>query len=316
MARLAPFTFHVPASTANLGPGYGVLAVALDLPLEVTVTPRTDGEVLVEREDEGWLEEDDPRHDPVVRGLRAGLEMLQTAPGRGVHVHVQGVVPRGTGLGTISAGYAAGLAAAVRIARRLDVPADTVLSRLITLGGDPAHGAASLCGGFVSTVPLGGAQDHPRRLSILRWPLDPDWRFLVLMPQADVGLADTRRVLPPTLPHAVTPRSTGRVLGLLQALQHGDEELLRDCLHDDVHVPYRRRLVPGMDAALAAGLAAGAAGTTICGHGPALLALTTDGARTDAIANAMIDAFADAGRKATALVLRAAHYGALPVLPA
>jgi len=300
----------VPASSANLGPGYGVLAVALDLPLHVTVEQRGDGEVVVERRDDPGANLDDLRHDPVLRGLRGGAELLDVNL-KGITVLVEGTIPRGTGLGTISAGYAAGFAAAVRLAKKKCTPAQA-LDCLVPLGADPAHAAASLLGGLVATVPLGLRHDGTRKQRPLPFPIHPLWQFVVVMPDVQMGTADTMRVLPPTLPHGVTARSTGRVVGLLQALAQSDEALLQACLYDEIHVPYRKRLVRGMEQALGAGLAAGAAGTTICGHGPGLLALTTEAQKAPAIARAMVQAFAAAERQATSLVLSAAHYGALP----
>lgn len=314
MARAEPITFHVPASTANLGPGYGVLAVALDLPLRITVEPRSDGEVVVERIDDPGASLDDPRHDPVLRGFRAGAERLEVSLQKGVSISVDGTIPRGTGLGTVSAGFAAGLGAAVRLARRKWTPGQ-ILDLLVPLGGDPAHGAASLLGGCCATVLLSRPGHSPLQQQPLPFPIHQDWRFVVVMPDVQMGTADTKRVLPPTLPHAVTSRSVGRAIGLLTALGRGDEELLRACLVDEVHVPYRRRLVPGMEGALEAAVGAGAAGATVCGHGPGLVALTRTESRTAAIARAMVAAFAAAGRQATWLTLQTAHYGALPQQP-
>jgi homoserine kinase len=102
---------------------------------------------------------------------------------------------------------------------------------------------------------------------------------------------------------------------LLHALQHGDEDLLRQCLVDEVHVPHRRRLVAGMSEALDAAVDAGAAGATICGHGPGLIAFTMVPGRSPEIARAMVAAFARAGRQATTLTLQTAFYGALPATP-
>jgi homoserine kinase len=143
-----------------------------------------------------------------------------------------------------------------------------------------------------------------------------DWHYVIALPDVQMGTADTKRVLPPTLPHAAVARSTGRTLGVLHALHHGDETLLRQCLTDEVHLPYRRRLLAGMSEALDAAVTAGAAGATICGHGPGLIAFTMVSGRTPEIARAMVKAFAEAGRLATTLTLQTAFYGALPTAPA
>jgi homoserine kinase len=311
VAKPAPMTFHVPASAANLGPGYGVLALALDLPLGITVEQRTDGQLLIERRDDPNAHHDDPRHDPVLRGLQRGAERLDVSLQKGLSVLVEGTIPRGTGMGTISAGYAAGLGVAARLAKKKWTPPQ-LLDALVPLGGDPAHGAAALLGGLTATVPMSQPQDPQLRHRLLKLPMHQGWHHVIALPDVAMGTAETKRVLPPTLPHAAAARSSGRALGVLHALQHGDEELLRACLVDELHVPYRRRLVPGLGEALDAAVAAGAAGATICGHGPGLIAFTMVAGRTAEIARAMVTAFGAAGRQATTLTLQTAFYGALP----
>ncbi len=119
-------------------------------------------------------------------------------------------------------------------------------------------------------------------------------------------------MLPASLPHGVIKRTTGRVLGLLHALAEGDETLLRRCITDEVYVPYRRRLLPGLDEAILAGEEAGAAGVTISGAGPALLALTTDESKAPTIRDAMANALQSAGAEVEILTVQASLTGALP----
>jgi homoserine kinase len=311
VAKPTPITFHVPASAANLGPGYGVLGLALDLALGITVEHRTDGQLLIERRDDPSARRDDPRHDPVVRGLRVGAELFDVPLQKGLSIVVEGTIPRGTGMGTISAGYAAGFGIAARLAKKKWTPS-AVLDALVPIGGDPAHGAAALLGGLTVTTQLSLPQESPLRQRAIAMPIHPDWHYVIALPDAQMATADTKRVLPPTLPHAATRRSTSRTLGVLHALQHGDEELLRDCIVDEVHLPYRRRLLPGQDEALRAAVDAGAAGATICGHGPGLIAFTRATGRIPEIARAMVHAFTKAGREATTLTVQTAFYGALP----
>ncbi|MEZ6037034.1 MAG: hypothetical protein R3F29_06110 [Planctomycetota bacterium] len=311
MAKPKPITFHVPASAANLGPGYGVVGLALDLPLGISVEV-TGEELVVERRDDPSAHLEDPRHDPVLRGLRRGAELFGLSLPKGLSIVVEGTIPRGTGMGTISAGFAAGLGVAVRLAKQKANVADQVLDALVELGGDTAHGAAALFGGLCATVQVSLPQEPRIRHRALRLPIHADWHYVIALPDAQMGTAETKRVLPPTLPHATTRRSTSRTLGVLSALEHGDEDLLRQCMIDEVHLPYRRRLLPGLDEALLAAVEAGAAGATICGHGPGVIAFTAVPGRVPEIARAMVHAFAGRGREATTLTLRTAHYGALP----
>jgi len=311
VAKSNPITFHVPASAANLGPGYGVIGLALDLPLGITVEPATDGVIKIERRDDPSAHLEDQRHDPVMRGLLLGAEMLSVSLKQGMSIVVEGTIPRGTGMGTISAGYAAGLGVAVRMAKKKPSPS-AVLDALISLGGDPAHGAAALLGGLTVTSQLSLPQAADLRHQPLSMPLHNDWHYVIALPDVQMGTADAHRVLPPTLPHAATRRSVGRAFGVLRALEQGDEALLRSCMIDEVHLPYRRRLVPGLDEALNAATDAGAAGATLCGHGAGVFACTTVAGRVPEIAKAMVHAFAQKDSEATTLTLQSALYGAYP----
>lgn len=299
------FTVTVPATTANLGPGYGVLGLAVTRSLTARISPRDDGKVLVERKDEPSDQVLDLRHDPVLRGLRAGAEAFEVSLDQGLEIAVEGDVPRGCGLGTVSAAYAVGLGTAVRMAKE---PADPsqVLDLLVGLGGDPAHGAASLTGGLVAALPL---PDGSYRL--LPKSLADGWKLVFALPNVFMSTAATRKVLPASLPHGITARTAGRLLGLLQALAFGDEDLLGKCIVDEVHVPYRKRMVPGMETALAAGREAGAAGTTLSGHGPGIVAFTMVSGAVEAIGAAMVETFEQAGVDARSLVLEPAQDGCL-----
>jgi len=304
-------TFHVPASAANLGSGYGVLGLALDMSLGITVELRTDSEVIVERRDDPSAHLDDPRHDPVLRGFRRGCELLEVPAKKGVTIIVEGTIPRGTGMGTISGGFAAGFGAAARLAKK-PVTVSEALDALVPLGADPGHAAAALQGGLCATVMMSAPGQDELEQRVLPAAIHPDWHYVIALPDVLMGTADTKRVLPPTLPHAATPRAVGRALGVLHALQEGDEDMLRICLHDEVHLPYRRQIVPGLGEALEAAIAAGAAGATICGHGPGVIAFTLASGRTPEIATALVQAFATCDRVATTLTLQTALYGALP----
>lgn len=305
-----PQTFDTPASTANLGPGYGVLGLALDLPLVTTIETTTDGNVVVERDDDPEANALDPRHDTVLRGLRAAASLMNVDLSGGLRVVVKGDVPRGAGLGTNSAGFAAGIGAAVRLAKSSASP-ETLLDTLVELGGDPGHGAASLVGGLVATALISAPKDT-RRHRLLPQTLAPSWRFVLVLPDLQIGTADIKRVLPATLPHAVITRNTSRLVGLLHALAHGDEDLLGPCLFDEAHVPFRQTLVSGTEKALAAGRECGAAGVTISGHGPSLLALTTDEAKAIEIGETMAQVFRDNSVSARSMVLQTSSTGTLP----
>lgn len=303
------FSFAVPATTAHLGPGFGVLAIALDLPIQISVHSTDRPGIKIERR--GTMRElmMDARHDEILRGLQGGAERFKIKLPPNLTLVADSTVPAGCGLGTNTACFAAGLATAVRFAKK-HPPAHEVLDLLAELGGDVAHGAAALAGGLTAACLVSPAR-APQNYRIVRQPLHASWRFLFTVPQARMTTADAQRILPPTLPYATTMRTVGRVLGLLHALAVGDAGDLRAFMQDEVHVPFRQRLIPGIPQAIAAGYAAGAAGVTISGHGPGLLAVSSGTERCAAIGAAMVEAFAAAGQRASTIELTATGQGAL-----
>lgn len=293
----------VPASTANLGPGYEVLGLAVDRTLAVLASPRDDGNLVVERRDSAAQDNMlDPRHDPILRGFRTGAELQDVKLTKGFTIVVEGDIPKGRGLGTVSAGFAAGLALSCELAKK-PLPEERLLQALVGLGGDPAHGVASLCTGLASATNL-RTEAGEDRWRVLRHPLHADWHLVFALPDLDIGTSATRRILPPTLPHGIASRTAGRVLALVRALAEGDTEALGDAMIDDVHVPFRRRMVPGLDEAMAAAVEAGAAGVTLSGHGPGVVAFALGEDGTEDLGQAMAEAFEKNGARCETAVLR------------
>ena len=295
--------FKVPASTANLGPGFGVLGLALDRVLAITVEERDVEGFVVERPDADAPSSLDLRHNSILRGLRAGADRFSIKLPAGLLVKVSGSVPRGTGLGTNSADFTAGLCAALQFAKSQPSTND-LHELLVEIGSDPAHGAAALCGGLIVATAI-GSPDETRRFRLLPHPLHETWHFAIASPQLQIGTAEVHRVLPPSLPIAVTQRTAGRLAGLLRALADADEELLSHCLLDEVHVPYRRKLTKGIGEAMDAANEAGAAGVTISGHGPSLLAMSTDPRKAEAAAAAMAQSLRARGTEVESLLCQA-----------
>jgi homoserine kinase len=304
------FRFQVPATCAHLGPGFGVVGIALDLWMTVVVHKRADAGHVVERPgvDETRM---DARHDALLRGLNAAAERFAIKVPPGLRFVVESLIPAASGLGSNSAAFAAGLAAAARLAKKRP-DGDELLDLLVSLGGDAAHGAAAMHGGMTGACLISEPNDAPRH-RVVPLPLDSRFEFVLACPDVHLGVADNRRILPPTLPHGATPRTSARLIGMLFALQHGDVELLGPCLRDEVHVPFRRRLVPGMDEAMRAAVEAGAVGASICGHGPGVVALLNapkSPREAQAVVTAMAKAFSPHAPCAT-YVLKSVDHGAL-----
>ncbi|MGH7388648.1 MAG: homoserine kinase [Candidatus Rokuibacteriota bacterium] len=296
---------RVPASTANLGPGFDALGLALALHNEV-VAEESDG-VVVTIQGEGAGRLAPGERNVVARGVRAAYE----AAGRPFHgcvLRCVNRIPLARGLGSSAAAWVGGLVAGNALARGgLDRPA--LLGLAARLEGHPDNVAAALYGGL--TVSCAGP-DGARAVAL---PPPAGVAWVVLVPEVTSSTAEARAVLPATVSRQDAVFNVQRVALLLAALQTGRLDALPLALEDRLHEPYRLRLFPWMGDVAAAARAAGAVGCVLSGAGPSLLAVVaTDGAAA-AVARAMEAALGRAGIPGRAHALAVDREGAV-VLPA
>jgi homoserine kinase len=254
---------RVPASTANLGPGFDALGLALALYNEVTAQEADAISVTVEGEGIGKVPTGE--RNVVVRGVRAAYE----AAGRrfaGCAVRCLNRIPLARGLGSSAAAWVSGLVAGNAL---LGSPLDR--AALLTLAaraeGHPDNVAAALYGGL--TVSCSG----PNEVTAVSLPVPPNLRWVVLVPEITSSTAEARAVLPPTVPRADAVFNVQRVALLLASLQADRTDGLRVALEDRLHEPYRLSLFPWMPDVVAAARRAGALGCVLSGAGPAVLAV-------------------------------------------
>ncbi len=236
---------RVPASTANLGPGFDVLAAALSLHLEVEV--RETGHFAVHTD----LEVPRDRTNLVVRAF----ERLH--PADTLEFTVTSAIPLSGGLGSSAAAIVAGLVAADHMFE-LDADVGTIAREL---EGHPDNVAAALHGGFVVCH---GASVH-------RVPAPVGLEALLVVPGEPVETAAARAALPATVPMADAVANLGSLATLVLGLTASDWDLIAEGLADRLHQPHRARLYPRSAELLARARDLGALGATISGAGPTVL---------------------------------------------
>lgn len=303
------FHVRVPAASANLGPGFDVLALALDLHLEATVSLKPGP---LEVRYGGTLEQEGmhPEKDLMLRALARsqGLEPQALA---GLLVEATSEIPLTRGLGSSAAALVAGtLLGNILGGSRLSI--DAIFRMAWEMEGHRDSVAGALFGGLVFTAP---GVDDPELAHPLPLPLHPAWRFAVAYPAMEVPTLLARSVLPPSLPHETTPRNVGRTLLLLHGLREADPRLVRVGIQDEVHLPFRRHLVPGYRKVYDAALESGAAGLTLSGSGPALLAPVLGEETGRKVVLAMVQAFREAGQDADGRLLEVAGRARVEVVP-
>jgi homoserine kinase len=289
---------RVPATSANLGPGFDALGLALSLYNEVTAEEADEVSVAVEGEGAGRL--DAGAKNVVARGVALGFE----AAGRrfrGARLRCVNRIPLSRGLGSSAAAWVGGLLAAnALLGEPLD--RDALLTAAARAEGHPDNVAAALLGGL--TVSCG-----TEPVAAISLPVPRDIAWVVLVPEMEGSTREARAVLPESLPRADAVFNVQRVSLLLAAFGAGRADLLDLAMQDRLHQPYRERLFPWMRAVAAASRRAGALGCVLSGAGPSMLAAARAGSG-EAIARAMERALREAGIGGRALDLAVDAAGA------
>jgi homoserine kinase len=239
---------RVPASSANLGPGFDVLAAALGVWMELEVTETGRFEV---RTDLAIARD---ARNLCVRGFAA------LRPAEGMRFAIRSHIPLSGGLGTSAAAYVAGLAAA----DALNGGGADLLEEAARLEGHPDNAAAALLGGFV--VCAGGSAAR----------LDPPsgLEAVLVVPSRAVRTAKARAALPAEVPMSEAVFNIGRASLLVLGLARGDLDLVARGLGDALHQPRRASLYPRSMELVERASELGALGATISGAGPSVLVWT------------------------------------------
>jgi homoserine kinase len=236
---------RVPASSANLGPGFDVLAAALGLHVEVEVAET--GRFAVHTD----LTIARDRRNLAVRAF----ETLH--PADDFEFTIRSDVPLAGGLGTSAAAYVAGLMAADSLFE-LDAP---LLHNATRLEGHPDNAAAALLGGFVVCVGARAA----------RFDIPAGLEAILVVPHKHVRTARARAALPNQVPLSDAVHNVGHASMLVLGLARGDWDLVSAGLHDRLHQPRRASLYPQSMALVRRAQELGALGATISGAGPSVL---------------------------------------------
>lgn len=269
-----PVRVSVPATSANLGPGFDSLGLALSMRDELTAEVRPDGlEVLVSGAGVGEVPLDESHL--VVRSMRAAFDVMGAQP-TGLRLSCTNSVPHARGLGSSSAAIVAGVVLARGLVAGGSLLADdpTLFRLAARLEGHPDNVAPAFFGGFT----IAGRDENEEFFAVCS-PVDPRVEVVVFVPPMPVSTKVARGLLPDTIPHADAAADAGRAALLVAALAGQPEQLLR-ATRDYLHQPYRRPAMPdSLD--LVDRLRADGVPAIVSGAGPTVLAFTdADGAAT------------------------------------
>lgn len=277
---------RVPATCANLGPGFDCLALAIDLWNDVWLS--TEGDHLtIEIEGEGAERLPMSENNLIVRAMQAYARRHAQPLPPGIHLVCKNQIPLGSGLGSSAAAAVAGILCARAL---LGLP-DDKLDQLACAAEIEGHGdnaAACLLGGLTAYM-KDGNQVIARQL-----PLAP-LSLVVVTPEFRFSTRQARTALPRRILHSTAADNLAHAVLLAEALRSSDLDLLRAASHDQLHQPQRLPLIPGAVTAMQAGLSTGAAAVFLSGAGPSLLAIVKNEDEREKIGTAMQAAFQQAG---------------------
>ncbi len=274
-------TIQIPATTANLGPGYDCLGIALSIYNRVTVERSTDE-----------LRELTPMANEAAAAFfgTSGL-----APFR-FHCHIDGDVPRSRGLGS-SVTVRLGILHGLNQLTGEPLNARRLYEICAALEGHPDNAAPGAFGGFVVSGP--GAYE--------RFEVDEALEFVLLIPPFEVATPEARKVLPAHVDRAAAVRSCGNACRITAAFAARNYGGLKGAFVDGLHQPFREPLVPFLPKVIAAGEKAGALGGFLSGSGSTICCVTLENA--EEVAMAMQRACGD--KDAYTLRTRADNRGAM-----
>jgi homoserine kinase len=293
----------VPATTANLGPGFDALGLALDLWNEAEFTAVDDKKISLSLEGEGVDQLPTDANNAIVD---AALQVYDLAgkPCPGLHIHCVNRVPLGSGLGSSSAAMLTGLLGANAL---LGEPftREKILKLAIENEGHPDNVAPAMLGGLVASI------IHESHVVSLRLTLTGQHTpiyITVVFPEFDFPTKQARAILPRQIERKDAIYNISRAVIVTEAFRVGDMKMLGEAMTDRLHQPYRLPLIPGAQAAMDAMKKAGAEAVALSGAGPSLIAFSSKNEK--AIGEDSKWVFEEAGLPARVFRLKISRKGA------
>ena len=255
-------TIRVPATTANLGPGFDAFGCALSLYTDVTFE-ETDCGLEITGCEEEFTGPDNLAYVSYCAALATMSEEL-----RGVKIHIEAQIPVCRGLGSSAALLVAG-AMGANVLRGNKLSTQGLLNITNAMEGHPDNLAPAFYGGLTASMVDNGLP------VCVNFPLHPDWEFLALVPDFNLPTTLARQALPTEYDRSDAVYNIAHGALVLKALELGDEKLLRNAMQDRIHQPYRKKLIKDYEA-IESLIRTTSAGFCLSGAGPTLLCITRD----------------------------------------
>ena len=291
---------QVPATTANLGPGFDCLGLALKLYLNLEIEEIEDG-LVVEYQGEGAKKFSAKKKEDTLTWKSINLVLKKTGKDihkKGLKVRVLNEIPITRGLGSSSSAIIGGIVGAARF-YNIDLTNQEILELARALEGHMDNITPALIGGLTLAYKTGREE--------IKWTgikIPPDLRIVVAIPEFTLNTREMRKVLPQKVALSKAIFNLSRSALLVNALQNSDWEVLPEAMEDRLHQPYRAPFIPGIEDMFSQIKKTGLAGVALSGSGPSVVSFTKAGSE-EVISKIMKNAFLKAGITCRILVLEA-----------
>lgn len=309
---------RVPGSTANCGPGFDSIGIALSVynEMELTLLPEKGLEVIIKGAGEGLLPTGE--ENIVIKAIRLIFERLEKdwqfslkSRFQGMRIRMNNHIPLSRGLGSSAAAIVAALLAANEVTGSKFSKND-IFTMATAIEGHPDNVAPAIFGGITLSISegqyLSKAKNNQSHVHCLKFLPAVKFSLVAAIPEFELSTKLARQVLPQSVPLSDAIFNISRTALLVGALCQGELDYLKYALQDKIHQPYREKLIIGMSEVLAAATEAGALGAVLSGSGPCLIAFAEN--NEDNIGRAMVKAFEKHNVKAGYLILAIDNEGA------
>ena len=289
---------RIPASSANLGPGFDCLGLALKLYLYLEMEEIEEG-LVIEYQGEGAEKFSVKKKEDTLIWKSINLVLKKNykdIPKKGLKIRVLNKIPITRGLGSSASAIIGGIVGAVRL-YNIDLTNQEILKLALSLEGHMDNIVPALIGGLTIAYKTG---QEEIKWSRIKTPLD--LRIVLAVPEFTLNTKEMRKVLPQKVALSYAVFNLSRSALLVNALQNSNWEVLAEAMEDKLHQPFRAPFIPGIEEMFSQIKRTGLAGSALSGSGPSVVSLTKKGSEKT-ISQIMQSAFLQANINCRILVL-------------
>ena len=290
---------RVPATSANLGPGFDCLGLALKLYLNLEIEKKIEGGLEIKCVGEGAREFPSDKNNLIWKSMNLALKRSKRDSDKeGLKIRVFNEIPVARGLGSSAAAIIGGIVGVAKF-YNINLTYQEILELALSLEGHMDNIVPALIGGF--TIAYKTEKEEVKWSKI---KFSHDLRIVLAIPNFTLSTEKMRKVLPAKISLSEAIFNLSRTSLLVNALQNSDWDILSEAMEDKLHQPYRIPFIPGVEEVFSKIKGRGLAGVALSGSGPTVVSLTKKGSE-NIISEIIKDAFKKARITCRILVLEA-----------